>query len=126
MISRLYRKLSTIAEKYLIVTSTQIVYFSSGEPHKLRVFIVDGSMLDIWISASGKYSFHWERRNIDKGIYRFDNAPHKKWKKLKTFPNHFHNGKETNVLESNLSHNPEDAIGEVLDFIHSSIGRKSD
>jgi hypothetical protein len=121
MILNLYRKLSEIAENYIVVTSSEIVYFPSGTPHKLRIFIADGSLLDIWISVSGKYSYHWERRHLQKGIYRSDNAPHQKWKNTETFPKHFHNGTELNVTESFLSDNPEEAIKEVLDFIVSII-----
>ncbi|MGH8055623.1 MAG: toxin-antitoxin system TumE family protein, partial [Candidatus Entotheonellia bacterium] len=32
------------------------------------------------------YSFHWERRAIDGRIYRHDNAPHKRWQSVATFP----------------------------------------
>ena len=121
MILNLYRKLSSIAEKYIVVINSQIIYFPSGEPHKLRLFIVDGSTVDIWLSSSGKYSYHWERRQIYKGIYRFDNAQHKRWEKIKTYPKHFHSGDELNVKESNISGNPEEAIKEILDFINSKL-----
>lgn len=117
MILSLYRKLAKIAEQYLIVTSTQIIYFPSGEPQKLRIFIIDGSLLDIYFSMSGKYSYHWERRHINRGIYRFDNAPHKKWVIITSFPKHFHNGDENKVMESQISSYPKIAIREVLDFI---------
>jgi len=125
MILNLYRKLSEIAENYIVVTSSQIVYFTSGTPHKLRIFIADGSLLDIWISVSGKYSYHWERRHLHKGIYRFDNAPHQRWKNTKTFPKHFHSESELNVRESFLSDKPEEAIKEVLDFIVSIISAET-
>ena len=121
MILNLYRKLSSIAEKYIVVINSQIIYFPSGEPHKLRLFIVDGSTVDIWLSSSGKYSYHWERRQINKGIYRFDKAQHKRWEKIKTYPKHFHSGDELNVKESNISGKPEEAIKEILDFINSKL-----
>lgn len=124
MILKLYRNLSSIEGKYLVVRNTQIIYFISGEPHKLRIFIIDGSILDIWLSRSGKYSFHWERRNIGKGIYRFDNAHHLKWKEIKSYPKHFHSDDELNVEESNISDKPEEAIKEVLDFISQKLKSK--
>lgn len=49
---------------------------------------------EIIISTKGKYSYHWEQRGIRNVIYRQDNAFHKKWKNISTFPKHFHNGKE--------------------------------
>jgi hypothetical protein len=58
MILNLYRSLSRIAEKYIVVTNSQIILFPSGEPHKLRIFIIDGSILEVWLSRSGKYSYH--------------------------------------------------------------------
>lgn len=54
---------------------------------------------------------------IGKGIYRFDNAPHKKWKQIKTFPHHFHSGEDMIVKESHLPEKPQSAIEEVLNFI---------
>jgi hypothetical protein len=48
---------------------------------------------------------------------RHDNIPHAKWKFVKTFPKHFHNGSEENVIESNISDNPEKAIREFLKFV---------
>ncbi|MEA1907428.1 MAG: DUF6516 family protein, partial [Euryarchaeota archaeon] len=40
---------------------------------------------------SGRYSYHWNRFEIDGMIYRYDNAPHKVWSHVTTFPHHFHN-----------------------------------
>jgi hypothetical protein len=62
---------------------------SSIHHDKLRVFIRDGSIVDIWFSKkiSGRFSYHWERRQIDGGIYRHDNFPDPRWKEVATFPN---------------------------------------
>lgn len=54
-------------------------------------------------------------------IHRHDNAPHFKWNYLKTFPKHFHNGREDNVIESHISDNPEEAIWEFLLFVRIEI-----
>lgn len=60
------------------VVHAEILKLPTGDPLKLRLSIVDGSLLDVFISASGRYSYHWERGMISKGeIYRHDNAPHK-------------------------------------------------
>ncbi|MBC8186315.1 hypothetical protein H8E88_34975 [candidate division KSB1 bacterium] len=79
MILKIYHKLENIAEDHFVVTNCKIIYLPSGEAQKLRIFLIDGTILDIWLSVTGRYSYHWDRRLIQKGIYRFDNAPHKKW-----------------------------------------------
>jgi hypothetical protein len=44
---------------------------------KLRVLLTDGSYVDVWSSRKlvGRFGFHWERRHLDGGIYRYDNFP---------------------------------------------------
>ena len=88
-----YLLLKSIAKEYEeIVLETKILELPSGEASKLRIELVDGSFADVWISVSGKYSYHWNRLEIDGTIYRYDNAPHKVWAYVATFPHHFHNG----------------------------------
>jgi hypothetical protein len=43
---------------------------------------------DIIENAENNYSLHWEQKNVRNTIYRHDNAPHKKWSNIKTFPKH--------------------------------------
>ncbi|MFO7917607.1 MAG: DUF6516 family protein [Anaerolineae bacterium] len=76
--------------------------------NKLRIVLDDGSFMDIWYSLtlSDRYSYHWERRAIDGTIYRHDNAPHRRWEAVETFPKHFHEGSENHVLASRLSDVP--------------------
>jgi hypothetical protein len=94
----------------------------TGDPLKLRLDIVDGSLLDVFLSASGRYSYHWERRLIGKGgLYRHDNAPHERWRHVVTFPKHFHDGSEGNVVESYISDNPEGALQEFLTFVRHKL-----
>ncbi|GEM_PF-2145042 len=74
-----YRALKQIAldEFEDIVVGAEIVALPTGDPMKLRLDIADGSLLDVYISISGRYSYHWERRFLaGGGIYRHDNAPH--------------------------------------------------
>ena len=95
--------------------------------NELRVILTDGSFVDIWFSLklAGRYSYHWERRAVDGTIYRHDNAPHKRWQSVTTFPKHFHNASETNVVESHLSEVPEDALREFLTFVRDRMGASS-
>jgi len=95
--------------------------------NELRVILTDGSFVDIWFSLklAGRYSYHWERQAIDGTIYRHDNAPHKRWQSVATFPKHFHNASETNVVESYLSEVPEEAPREFLTFVRDRMTTSS-
>lgn len=91
--------------------------------NRLRIVLKDGSFVDVWYSLklSGRYSYHWERRAIDGTVYRHDNAPHKRWQSVKTFPKHFHNGSEPCVSESSISDVPEEALREMLTFARDKL-----
>ena len=91
--------------------------------NELRIILSDSSYVDVWFSLKlmGRYSYHWERGVIDGSIYRHDNAQHSRWQAVSTFPRHFHNGSEINVVESNLSENPESALREFLAFIRGRL-----
>jgi hypothetical protein len=96
-ISAIYEALQTLAltEFGDVVGNAIIMTLPTGDPLKLRLDIVDGSLLDVFISVSGRYSYHWERRLTAKeDIYRHDNAPHNRWRHVSTFPKHFHDGSE--------------------------------
>ena len=69
----------------------------------------------------GDYSFHWEQREVRNTIYRHDNAPHKKWKRIKTYPKHCHDGTQENVIESYISEIPERAIRDFLDIVRNRL-----
>ncbi len=118
-ISELYKKILDIAvsEFKAVVESGQILYSQSEEPWKLRLYLYDDSFIDIYYSVKGKYSYHWDRRLTSNKIYRHDNAPHKKWRDVPTFPKHFHNGSEDVVVSSNIDDNPELAVKEFLRFV---------
>ena len=68
-----------------------------------------------------RYSYHWDRSNIDGSIFRHDNAPHSKWEYIKTFPNHFHNASEDNVEESNINENMYKGLREFLYFVREKL-----
>jgi len=91
--------------------------------NELRLILIDGSFIDVWFSLKlvGRYSYHWEHRAIDGTIYRHDNAPHRSWQSVSTFPHHFHDGSENNVIESHLSENPEEALRDFLTFVRNRV-----
>lgn len=119
MIFKIYKRLYEIALKEFsdIVVKGEILKLPSGALMKLRLYILDDSFVDVWVSK-GKYSYHWQDKDL---VFRHDNAPHEKWKHVKTFPKHFHNGSEESVVESNINDNPEEAIREFLVFVRSKI-----
>jgi len=87
---------------------------------KLRVIICDGSRVTLWWSlvTAGKFSYHWDRRSVDGKVYRHDNAKHKKWEKISTYPQHFHNGSDDMTEPSYLSTDPEEGVREFMKFVH--------
>lgn len=127
-ISAIYAALQTLAltEFGDVVGNAIIMMLPTGDPLKLRLDIADGSLLDVFISLSGRYSYHWERRLTLKGdIYRHDNAPHNRWRHVSTFPKHFHDGSENNVVASHINPQPESALREVLVFVRQKLLNES-
>ena len=102
-----------------VITKTKYVGGTLASPDKLRLFITDGSFLDIWLSTDGDYSYHWERRGQTGEIYRWDNAPHHAH--ISTFPDHFHNGDTQTVIKSNLNHSPQLALRQILTFVQQKV-----
>ena len=68
--------------------------------HKLRIYLKDKSFVDFFFTTKLKklrFAIHLERSHLDKSFYRVDNTPDPKWKKVETFPIHFHDGKYSKV-----------------------------
>ena len=42
---------------------------------KLRLYLSDGSYMDLWLSRRlhERFGFHWERQHLDGTVYRYDN-----------------------------------------------------
>lgn len=97
----MYKRLAQLA----ITNFSDIVQGTQEIEGKLRILMLDGSFVDVWLSEKkkGVYAFHWERRAIDGTIYRHNNLPDKDARRLKTFPKHFHFKSEKNIRESNIS-----------------------
>ncbi|MEB3780409.1 MAG: DUF6516 family protein [Desulfurococcales archaeon] len=95
-----------------IVTSVEIVY------GKLRIYLIDESFIDIWISRRlpNRYAIHWERRHIDGSIYRWDNTPHESHRHIPTFPHHFHEKHDNIVKPYSYPGNIEEAVKEALRY----------
>jgi hypothetical protein len=116
-----YRVLEQIAKTEYsdIVKNTTLIGGKSAQPNKLRVFLIDGSFLDVWLSEENDYSFHWEQRAVRGLIHRWDNAPDHP--EVESFPHHFHDGKESNIISSQLDADMKCAFKEVLGFIRAKL-----
>ncbi len=104
-----------------IVERTEFVLSPARRIRKLRIYLFDGSFVDVWYSWRSDYSFHWERRFINGSLYRHDNAPHTRWSHIPTFPKHFHNGREDNVESSFIGGSPEEALRYFLGFVRERL-----
>lgn len=98
-----------------IVTSSRIIHKRSPGSAKLRLHFNDQTYMDIWLSETGKNSFHWEETAQRGLIHRHDNAPDHP--EIDTFPKHFHNGDEQNIAPSYLTDQPLFAVREFLEYI---------
>jgi len=102
-----------------IVTGADFVGGTPASPNKLRLNLIDESFLDVWLSADGDYAYHWEQRRQRGRIFRWDNAPHHAH--VDTFPEHLHEGDENTIVASHLDPKPEDALRQVLSFVHQRL-----
>lgn len=123
MILNLYRKLEKLALSRFsdIIEDSEIIYSLAGRARKLRLYLIDETFIDIWYSMDEDYSYHWEQRNVRNEIYRHDNAPHHKWRKISTFPKHCHDKAENIVIESTLPNNAKDALIEFLSIVRKRL-----
>lgn len=79
-----------------------IVVGTQALESKRRIFIRDGSFVDVWVSSKlpGRFGFHWERTHLDGSLFRYDNFPDPHWRRIQTFPYHFHDGSTDRVVAS--------------------------
>jgi hypothetical protein len=127
-ISEIYEELRQIALSDYgdIVVQVAIIRLPTGDPLKLRLNLVDGSLIDVHLSVSGRYSYHWDRRMAGKEeIYRHDNAPHTVWQYVTTFPRHFHDGREDKVTESYINPEPTEALRQICVFARQKLRQEA-
>ena len=127
MISEHYKRIKENIELRFpdILKSTELIQGAAGRIRKLRLYLIDNSFVDIWYSSDGSYSYHWEQQNIRNATYRHDNAPHKKWQNVSSFPKHCHDGNQENVTESFLPDDPESAVEEFLRVVRERMAAET-
>jgi hypothetical protein len=91
--------------------------------YKLRLILIDDSFIDVIISQKlpDKFSFHWETKYAGGTIYRFDNFPDMNWKNVTTFPYHFHNGSQNNVIASPFPTDIIEGFRSFMNFVKENI-----
>ena len=84
---------------------------------KLRIMLPEGGFVDVWLSEklANRFGFHWEHKVTDLS-YRYDNFPDTKWSNVSTFPYHFHDGSQDNVVDS--SRFARDIVEGFRDFMN--------
>jgi len=114
--------LEILAQYQNIIISHEIVKFRVvGNAYQFicKVELIDSSFLFVkdylFLDGSRKYSFHWQKKE-GQLIIRWDNAPHHQ--DVPSFPYHKHVDLESNILES-----PPVKLAQVLEYIHSQIGK---
>lgn len=102
-----------------------VIEFFKPSPEKIRLILKDKSFIDIRLSRNieNRFDFHWERIHIDNTIYRYDNLHDVKFKKLKTFPFHFHQKTESKVIASPFSKTLPKAFIDFMEFVRKEIGK---
>ncbi|PIP14627.1 hypothetical protein COY13_03430 [Candidatus Roizmanbacteria bacterium CG_4_10_14_0_2_um_filter_36_35] len=104
-----FAKFARIAE----IEFSDLVLSTQDLNHKLRIYLKDKSFIDFFFTTAAKvirFSLHWERQHLDKTIYRLDNIPDQKWKKVSSFPIHFHDKSYEKVTSAPFK------IGKKLDL----------
>jgi len=90
---------------------------------KLRIELSNKGFIDVFLSDKfiDRFSYHWECKDFQGSIYRYDNFPDKNWQSIETFPYHFHNGSQNAVEASPFALNVIDGFREFMTFVQSKI-----
>jgi hypothetical protein len=105
-----------------IVVVANIIFTPTPRAQKLRISLIDGSFIDIWLTLDGRYSYHWHSLEI----YRHDNAPHERWNFVSTFPKHCHDGSEKNVTASNIPDDYREGVRFFLQKVREKMREMKD
>lgn len=121
----MYDALALIAQVEFsdIIVGHSIVGRRAAAALKLRLFVLDGTYVDIWLSLDHRrFSYHWEQRSVRGLLHRHDNAPDHP--EIPTFPKHFHDGSEDAITASFISSDPLLATREFLIFVRKRLAER--
>ncbi len=110
-----------IIKRIAEVEFADIVEISFTIDYKLRIILKDKSFIDVNLSKKllGKFGFHWECQGDE--IYRYDNFPDKKCRKLSTYPYHFHKNSKENIQSSPFSLSSIEGFRDFMKFVRSKL-----
>lgn len=113
---------SIVQDRFLDI----VVDILSPSPEKLRLIFKDKSFADLRSSRKikNRFDFHWERQHLDGTIYRYDNFPDVRYKRLKTFPFHFHNGAESKVSPNPFSNKLPQGFIDFMEFVRKKLKKQ--
>jgi hypothetical protein len=90
---------------------------------KLRLYLSDGSYIDLWLSRRlhERFGFHWERRHLDGTFYRYDNFPNTAWRDIASYPHHFHAGAQDTVISTPFATELRAGFREFMRFVAAKV-----
>ncbi|MCK4821739.1 hypothetical protein KA005_38590 [bacterium] len=93
--------------------------------YKIRIILIDNSFVDVNLSRKlpDRFGYHWECKDVSGVIFRYDNFPDKNWKKLSTYPYHFHNGSQENVEVTPFPLAVIDGFRAFMEFARNKLSR---
>lgn len=105
------------------VEFADIVKTTVMNEHKLRIILNQRGFVDANISRAleGKFGFHWECMDVQGTIFRYDNFPDKKWRRVSTYPFHFHDGSQQSVMASPFPHTVIEGFRAFMEFIRTKL-----
>ena len=123
MILSVYNSLLELVNKEFkdICEDANIMFSSTGRAQKVRIHLIDNTIVDVWLSRDGRYSYHWSNKGVRDYVLRHDNAPHEKWNTVSTFPKHCHEGSESNIVSSRIPDDPNDVLRFFLQRVKEKI-----
>ena len=68
------------------------------------------------------YKVPWCLR--ERQFYRYDNIPDRRARGLPTFPKHFHEGSEDNIVGRDFGEKPHDVLRNFLSYVREELRRK--
>ena len=83
----------------------------------IRIESSQGIFIDIFQSLRDQKKFAFHAKLKGGVIFRLDCRPERKYRKLKTFPWHFHKGSESHVVASPFSKEKKTAIVQFLSYV---------
>jgi hypothetical protein len=93
---------------------------------KIRIILTDNSFIDVTVSRTipDKFGYHWECKDQEGSIYRYDNFHDQNWKSVETFPYHFHKGTKECVERSPFPLSTIEGFREFMEFVKEKLRSK--